>query len=227
MSTHQYQSNNADSVLFPKYGKDFDCYYKDLGTTIVGIVYEGGVILGADCRSTSGSYVANRTNDKIYPLAKNIVACKAGSAADTQFILGTVVKYLTQFSLEYQGVIPVKVAANLAAKITYEYKDYFSASLIIGGVDDEGSHIFSINSGSIIPQKITASGSGSFFISGFMDSNYQPNFNKDRAINFVKTSISLAINRDNSSGGGVRICDITKDGFNRIEFSYNELDFQN
>lgn len=227
MLTHQHQPTNLDSILYPIYGKDFDCYYKDLGTTTVGIVYEGGVILGADCRSTSGTYVANRTNDKIYPLAKNIVACKAGSAADTQFILGTVVKYLTQFSLEYQGVIPVKVAANLAGKITYEYKDYFSASLIIGGVDDEGQHIYSINSGSIIPQKITSSGSGSFFISGFLDLNYQPNFNKEQAINFVKTSISLAINRDNSSGGGIRICDVTKEGFKRYEFSYNELDFQN
>jgi 20S proteasome alpha/beta subunit len=58
----------------------------------------------------------------LYPLAKNIVAAKAGSAADTQFILGTVVKYLAQFGMEYQGTIPVKVAATLAAKLTYEYK---------------------------------------------------------------------------------------------------------
>lgn len=215
-----------NSSLFPKIGVDFDCYYKDLGTTIVGIVYNGGVILGADCRSTSGSYVANRSNDKIYPLAKNIVACKAGSAADTQFILGTVVKYLTQFSMEYQGLIPVKVAATLAAKLTYQYKDYFSAALIIGGVDDEGSHVYSIGSGSMIPQKMTCSGSGSYFIAGFMDMNYQPTFNKDQAINFVKTSISLAINRDNSSGGGVRICDINKDGYDRYEYSFNELQFQ-
>ena len=215
-----------NSTLFPKIGVDFDCYYKDLGTTICGIVYNGGVILGADCRSTSGSYVANRSNDKIYPLAKNIVACKAGSAADTQFILGTVVKYLTQFSMEYQGLIPVKVAATLAAKLTYQYKDYFSAALIIGGVDDEGSHVYSVGYGSMIPQKMTCSGSGSFFISGFMDMNYQPTFNKDQAINFIKTAISLAINRDNSSGAGVRICDINKDGFERYEYSFNELQYQ-
>ncbi len=223
MLTEKQNINN----IFPKIGVDFDYFYKDLGTTICGIIYDGGVILGADCRSTSGTYVANRSNDKIYPLAKNIVACKAGSAADTQFILGTVVKYLTQFAMEYQGIIPVKVAATLAAKLTYNYKDHFSAALIIGGYDEEGPQLYSVSYGSIIPQKVTSSGSGSFFISGFMDINYQPNFNKDQAINFIKTSISLAINRDNSSGGGVRVCDVSKDGFTRYEYSFNELQYQN
>lgn len=128
--------------------------------------------------------------------------------------------------MEYNDVIPVKVAAQLAAKITYQYKDYFSAALIIGGVDNEGSHVYSISYGSMIRQNMVTSGSGSFFIAGFMDMNYQPNFNKQNAIEFVKTSISLAINRDNSSGGGVRICDITKDGFTRTDYSFNELNYQ-
>jgi 20S proteasome subunit beta 1 len=79
----------------------------------------------------------------------------------------------------------------------------------------------------MIKQKITSTGSGSVFIAGFMDVNYNENFNKQSAIEFVKTSISLAVNRDNSSGGGVRVVDITEDGFVRHEFSFNELGFQN
>ena len=142
--------------------------------------------------------------------------------------------------MEYQDVIPVKVAANLVAKITYQYKgiilvyfinfittDHFSAGLIIGGVDEEGPQVYSVQSGAVIRQKITSSGSGSFFIAGFMDANYSTTFNKQMGVEFVKTAISLAINRDNSSGGGVRIVDITKEGFSRIEYSFNELSHQN
>ena len=129
--------------------------------------------------------------------------------------------------MEYQDVIPVKVAANLAAKITYNYKDHFSAALIIGGVDNDGSHVYSISNGSAIKQKITYAGSGSYFTCGYMDMNYKEGFSKEAGIKFIVESISIAINKDNSSGGGVRICNITKDGFERQDYSFNELPHQN
>lgn len=34
-------------------------------TTIIGVEFNGGVVLGADSRTTTGSYVANRVSDKI------------------------------------------------------------------------------------------------------------------------------------------------------------------
>lgn len=183
--------------------------------------------MAADCRSTSGSYVANRSNDKLYPLSKNIVAAKCGAAADTQFILGTVVKYLSQFQMEYQGLIPVKVAATLMSNLVYKYKTYFSAGIIIGGVDDDGPSVYYLTEGSCIRQKCVLAGSGSGFITGFVDMNYDSSFNSDQAIEFAKTCVSLAINRDNSSGGGCRVVNITNEGFKRTEFSFNDLKFQN
>ena len=193
----------------------------------MALEYNGGVVMAADCRSTSGSYIANRSNDKLWPLAKNIVAAKCGGAADTQFILTQVAKNLSFFQMEYQGVIPVKVAAHLIKQWTYRYKDYFSAGIIIGGVDEDGPQVYNISSGSVIRQPVITAGSGSGFITGFIDVNYNNTFNKQTAIDFAKTSVSLAINRDNSSGGGVRIIDITNEGYNRIEYSFNELENQN
>ena len=129
--------------------------------------------------------------------------------------------------MEYQDTIPVKVAVNLAAKLTYNYKDYFSAALIIAGVDDEGSHVYSIGSGSVIKQKLAYAGSGSYFTCGYMEANYKEGMSKENGIEFVVNSIAIAINKDNSSGGGVRICDITKDGYKRHEYSFNQLPHQN
>lgn len=42
------------------------------GTTIAGIVFKDGVILGADTRATSGNIVADKNCEKIHYLAKNI-----------------------------------------------------------------------------------------------------------------------------------------------------------
>jgi 20S proteasome subunit beta 1 len=46
----------------------------DLGTSIMAVQYNGGVVLGADSRTSNGSYVANRATDKITPLASQVRA---------------------------------------------------------------------------------------------------------------------------------------------------------
>jgi 20S proteasome subunit beta 2 len=42
------------------------------GTTIVGIIFKDGVVLGADTRATEGNIVADKNCEKIHYLAKNI-----------------------------------------------------------------------------------------------------------------------------------------------------------
>lgn len=54
------------------------------GTTIAGIVFKDGVVLGADTRATGGTEVADKNCEKIHYLAPNIYCCGAGTAADTE-----------------------------------------------------------------------------------------------------------------------------------------------
>lgn len=42
------------------------------GTTIVGIIFKGGVVLGADTRATGGNIVADKNCEKIHFLAENM-----------------------------------------------------------------------------------------------------------------------------------------------------------
>lgn len=42
------------------------------GTTICGIIFKDGVILGADTRATEGPIVADKNCEKIHFLAKNM-----------------------------------------------------------------------------------------------------------------------------------------------------------
>jgi hypothetical protein len=57
---------------------------KKTGTTIVGMIYKDGVVLGADTRATGGTEVADKNCEKIHYLADNIYCCGAGTAADTE-----------------------------------------------------------------------------------------------------------------------------------------------
>ena len=48
------------------------------GTTIAGLVFDGGVLLGADTRATEGEVVADKNCEKIHYLADNMYCCGAG-----------------------------------------------------------------------------------------------------------------------------------------------------
>ena len=69
----------------------------------------------------------------------------------------------------------------------------------------------------------TMSGSGSAFIYGWCDANYKENMTKQEALEFVKTAVTLAMYRDNSSWGIIRTMDITKDGYTRGVINFNDL----
>jgi len=193
----------------------------------MAITYDGGVMLGADSRTSSGSYVANRTADKIWPISKNIFALKSGSAADTQFLLQTTKNHVSQFAIEYGDLPLVKVATRVLQQFQYEYKDHLSAAVIVCGIDKvEGPQIYSVGiGGTVSRQNITLSGSGSAFIYGYCDTNYRTGMSKQEARQFIKNAITLAISRDNSSGGIIRLLDITSEGYQRDYISHNELNF--
>lgn len=68
------------------------------GTTIMAIPFANGVIMGADSRVSTGTYVANRVSDKISQLHDSIWCCRSGSAADTQALTDYVRHYLSQLA---------------------------------------------------------------------------------------------------------------------------------
>lgn len=58
------------------------------GTTIVACVFDGGVVVGADSRVSTGAYVSNRASDKLHSLTADdaVWLLRSGSAADCQAI---------------------------------------------------------------------------------------------------------------------------------------------
>merc|ERR1711863_106184 len=99
------------------------------GTTLVAVEFEGGVVIGADSRTSMGTWVANRVTDKLTPVTDNIFCCRSGSAADTQAITD-VVKYRLNFMEIEQGR-----PASAFKEIAYEYRDSLMAGLIVAGYD--------------------------------------------------------------------------------------------
>jgi 20S proteasome alpha/beta subunit len=93
-----------------------------LGTTIMAVKYDGGVVLGADSRTSTGSYVANRVSDKLTPVSDYIYCCRSGSAADTQAIVEIAQYYLSYHGVETDRQPRVGTAANVLRNLCYGNK---------------------------------------------------------------------------------------------------------
>jgi len=185
-----------------------------MGTTILAVSYKGGVILGADSRTSTGSYIANRVADKITPLSDKVYILRSGSAADTQAISSYVQLYIAQHQSEEGEEITVKVAARLATNLAYQNKDNLQAGLIIAGWDKvNGGSVWGVPlGGTMIPAPYAMGGSGSAYIYGFCDKYWKENMSEEEAKAFVVRALSHAMARDASSGGCIRTVTIDSNG---------------
>eukprot|EP01108_Squamamoeba_japonica_P001350 TRINITY_DN155_c0_g1_i1.p1 TRINITY_DN155_c0_g1~~TRINITY_DN155_c0_g1_i1.p1 ORF type:complete len:226 (+),score=81.41 TRINITY_DN155_c0_g1_i1:114-791(+) len=208
---------------------DYEQHLKDgevsTGTSIFAVTFDGGVVMGADSRTTTGAYIANRVSNKLTPVADTIYCCRSGSAADTQAISDNVRMYLELHEAELGGNADVRTAANLFHKLVYGNKDRLMAGIICGGYDKhEGGSLYSIPlGGALVRQPWAIGGSGSTYIWAWCDANYREGMTKAECEQFVRTGLALAMSRDGSSGGVIRTVTIDASGVDRKFVAGNNL----
>lgn len=205
-------SSSAASVPVPT-NKD----EHKMGTTIMAVSFNGGVVLGADSRTSTGTYVANRVSDKISPVSDYIYCCRSGSAADTQAVSDIVRYYIDAHRIELGQEPLVKTAAALFQDICYNNKDRLLAGIIIGGWDKvSGGQVYALPlGGTLVRQDYALGGSGSTYIYGWVDANYRTGMTREECEEFVRRGLSHAMARDGSSGGIIRLATIDEKGVNR------------
>ncbi|NXJ58816.1 PSB6 protein, partial [Spizaetus tyrannus] len=191
-------------------------------TTIMAVEFDGGVVIGADSRTTTGSYVANRVTDKLTPVHDRIFCCRSGSAADTQAVADAVAYQLAFHSVELEEPPRVRTAARLFQQTCYRYREELSAGIIVAGWDPRrGGQVYVVPMGGLLlRQPFAVGGSGSSYIYGFLDAAFRPGMSRPQCQETVRLSVpppalALAMARDGSSGGVIRLAAITQAGVER------------
>lgn len=183
------------------------------GTTICGLVFKDGVVLGADTRATSGSIIADKNCSKIHYISDNIYCCGAGTAADTEYVTRMVCSDMELQRLESDdNVLPVEMAKVMLKRYLFQYQGHVSAALIIGGFDRTGPHLTSIAPhGSSDTLPYTTMGSGSLAAMSVFESRFKPNMEEEDAKKLVRDAIAAGVFNDLGSGSNIDICVIKKD----------------
>ncbi|KAM9967442.1 hypothetical protein ACTFIW_001526 [Dictyostelium discoideum] len=200
------------------------------GTTIVGVVYKGGVVLGADTRATEGPIVADKNCEKIHYIADNIYCCGAGTAADTESATALISSKLKLHKLSTGKQTRVITALTMLKQMLFKYQGHISAALILGGIDINGPSLHTIYPhGSTDQLPYVTMGSGSLAAMAVFEAKYKNDMTKEEAIALVAEAISSGIFNDLGSGSNVDVTVIEPSGVTvlRNYQTPNERKFRN
>jgi proteasome beta subunit len=189
------------------------------GTTTLGLVCQGGVVVGTEHRATMGTMIAHKVAKKLFRIDDHLALTTAGLVGDAQVLS----RYLTAesrlYTLQRDEKMPVKSAATLMGNILNQRKFYpYFVQLIIAGIDSSGPSVYSLDAaGGAIADTYTSSGSGSPYVFGVLEDHYKKNMTTQEGVILAVRALSAAIKRDSASGDGMDIAVISPEGYRDIE----------
>ncbi|KAL5269174.1 hypothetical protein ACHWQZ_G002859 [Mnemiopsis leidyi] len=179
---------------------------RSTGTTIVGVIFNEGVVLGADTRATGGSIVCDLNCEKIHYIADNVYCCGAGTAADTEFTTRMVSSKMELLKLRTGREGRVISALRMLKQYLFRYQGHVSAALVLGGVDVTGPALYTVYPhGSTDKLPYVTMGSGSLAAMSVFEDGYKVGMNEEEAKKLVRDAIRAGIVNDLGSGSNVDI----------------------
>ena len=189
------------------------------GTTTVGLASEDGVVLATDMRASLGRMVSSKTVQKVEQIHPTGALTIAGSVSAAQSLLRTLRAEVRLYESRRGADMTMTALSTLTGNLLRSGA-FFIVSPVLGGVDTEGSHVYSIDAlGGTTEEEYTVSGSGSQFALGVLEQEYDADLRLEEAVTVAARSVKSAVERDTASGNGINIARVTDEG---VEISRHE-----
>lgn len=185
------------------------------GTTTVGVVCKDGVIMASDTRVTMGFYVAHKHGKKVYQIDDHLAMTIAGSLADAQKAVDILATNAKLYKIELGRPLPISSAARLLSNLLFSARYVpLLAQVLVGGLDDTGPHIFSIDPfGSLTEEKYVSTGSGSPLAYGILEEKYKDDVPVREMLPVIVKAVDAAMKRDSASGDSFNVAVIDAKGY--------------
>lgn len=179
------------------------------GTTIVALVFEGGVVIAGDRRATMGSMIASRRIEKVFPADEYSAVGIAGTA-------GLAVELVRLFQLELEHYEKIegsllsldgkanRLATIIRGQLSLAMQGLAVVPLFVGfDLDRRTGRIFSydVTGGRYEEQDHHAVGSGSVFARGSLKKRWRPGLGADEAVRVAVEALVDAADDDSATGG--------------------------
>ncbi|MHC1610095.1 MAG: archaeal proteasome endopeptidase complex subunit beta [Candidatus Methanospirareceae archaeon] len=189
------------------------------GTTTVGLICDGGVVLASEKRATTGSFIASKSAKKIYQVDDRVGMTTAGIVGDAQALVRLMSVEGKLYKIRRDEPMTVKAMATLMSNVLNGQRFYpYIVQLLLGGVDRNGPHLFSIDplGGNTEEKEVAATGSGSPIAYGVLEDRYSKEMSVEDGTKLTIQALHSAIRRDSASGGEMEVVVITEDKYETL-----------
>jgi len=189
---------------------DVDAPTFDTGTTIVAAATEDGVAMAADQRmSLGGRFTANKNAEKIARVHPSGAFAISGSVGPAQDAIRSIRAEAGLYRARRGEAMSMQALSQTAGQVVRG----LPIAPILGGVDDEGGHVYELDGGgSVMEDAYAAGGSGMQVAYGVLEGRFEPTASLSDATETVVDAVEAASERDTASGDGVTVATITADG---------------
>ncbi|MDY7081449.1 MAG: archaeal proteasome endopeptidase complex subunit beta [Halobacteria archaeon] len=187
------------------------------GTTTIGLTTEDSVVLATERRASMGNLVASKTAKKIYQVTDDAAITISGGVGDGQNLAKTLKIEANLYEMRRSKPMSMTGLASMAGNIMRSF--FFLVVPILGGVDDEGPHVFTLDpAGGVMEEDYASTGSGSVIAYGVLEDKYDKEMSTEEAKSLAVRSLQSAMERDTASGNGILLATITQEeGFQQVE----------
>jgi proteasome beta subunit len=194
------------------------------GTTTVGLAVEDGIVMATDMRASLGNMVSSKDVQKVEQIHPTAAITIAGSVSAAQSLIRSLRAEVNLYETRRGKDMSMKGLSTLLSNFLRSGA-FFIVVPILGGVDEEGGHIYSMDAlGGMSEEDYTVSGSGSQFALGVLEQDYDEGLSMEEAQTVAATAVDSAQERDTASGNGLNLATITEDGVEIEKFKdYSEL----
>ena len=183
------------------------------GTTTIGITTEEGVVIATDMRaSLGGRFVSNKNVQKVEQIHPNAALTLVGSVGGAQSFIRSLRAEVNLYEARRGESMSINALATLAGNFA-RGGPFFAINPILGGVDGEGHHVYSIDpAGGVMKDDYTVTGSGLTVAYGTLEREYRDGMSNEEAKRVAASGIKAAVERDTGSGNGVYLATVTEEG---------------
>lgn len=184
----------------------------ETGTTVVGVTAADAVVLAADRRaSLGGRFVTNKRTQKIEQVHPTAATALSGAVGHIQYFT-RMLHAESRLYRDRRGTdLSVPALATLASNVLRQTP--LHAVPILGGVDADGSHLYSLDgSGGRLEDDYVAGGSGMQLAYGVLERHFTGEESLAAGRRIAVEAIDSAAERDTASGNGLMLATITDEG---------------
>ncbi|WP_053948734.1 archaeal proteasome endopeptidase complex subunit beta [Halolamina sediminis] len=182
------------------------------GTTTIGINAGDAVVLATDMRASMGNMVSSKDVQKVEQIHPTGALTIAGSVSAAQSLIETLKAESNLFEVRRSKQMSMQALSTLTGNLLRSGAFYI-VSPILGGVDDTGAHVYSIDAlGGTTEEDYAVSGSGSQFALGVLEQEFDEEMGIEDAKTVATKAIKSAMERDTASGNGINIAVVTDEG---------------